>query len=434
MERIFVLRLVVRNFSYIFIVVKLIIFTYSPTGLGHLRVTDALAGARPKDRSYVILGSFDKWMNWMHRVSSINPIAKYIFLSSQKGLFEDILTYVYRYFLVLTSASVYKQIIDIIKNNPDVEDFQIVATHPGLAHQIGAIKEKLAKDTGKKISFIVQVTDDTYQHIWLIRGADLTIVPSHFVKEKFDKYAKEQKIKFVAEVVPYPIDNTLTNLLPTDKKRIDTFADTVNPINIVVPISGAAVGLPYLIDLIRRLVKLSGRFKFWVIVRKASYTDFFVRMLLNIPGVNVVIGDDDNQMISLYELVYQQNLIHIEITKPSEQAFKAIIEPSRVGGSILLLAAPLGRQETENIEFLQRHNLVANIDKLTTGQSFFLRSLILGSNAAVAAENIQKCVSGGIFKNMVDDNFSFASESVESGEVGADGASVFWKIVEEYFD
>jgi hypothetical protein len=413
--------------------VKLIIFTYSPTGLGHLRVTDALAGARPKDTPYVILGSFDKWMNWMHRISSINPVVKQIFLSSQYGLFEDILTHFYRFFLVLNSGGTYKQLLEVINKNPDIDEFQIVATHPGLAHQIGAIKNKLTRITGKKIHFIVQVTDDTYQHIWLVRGADLTIVPSHYVKDKFEEYAKAQKIEFVSEVVPYPTDVSLTSNLPNTQDRSETFKDVRAPINIIVPISGAAVGLPFLIELIRSLVNLSKRFKFWVIVRKASYTDFFVSMLLRIPGVNIVVGKNDNEMISLYELIYQQNLIHLEITKPSEQAFKAIIEPSCVGGSVLLFAAPLGRQEVENISFLRRHRLCRKISDVTFLQTGSLRSLILEESAAKSAGDIYRCATDGIFERMGDKRFEFSDECIATGEVGANGASLFWKVVERYF-
>jgi len=401
--------------------------------LGHLRVTDALAGARPADTSHVILGSFDKFMGWIHRVASINPIVKSIFISSQYGFFEDILAHVYRLFLVLGSKKISNQLLDIIYKHPNVDHFQIVATHPGLAHQIGAIKDKIAKRTGKKIDFIVQVTDDTYQHIWLVKGADLTIVPSAFVKYKIEDYAKSQGIKFVAEVVPYPIDIALTEYLPKGLDRSDTFKRVDTPINVIVPISGAAVGLMYLIELIQNLEKLSNRFNFWVIVRKASYTDFFITLLLRVSGVNIVVGKNDNEMINLYELIYQQNLIHLEITKPSEQSFKAIVEPSRVGGSVLLFAEPLGRQEIENVSFLRRHSLVKNIADVRFHQAGSLRSLILGKNARKAAGDIYRCATDGIFEEMSDPKYEFSPNSVKSGEVGSNGAKLFWEIVQKYF-
>lgn len=412
---------------------KLIIFTYCPTGLGHLRVTDALAGARPKDCPYVVLGSYDRFMTWIHRFTSINPIGKFLFISSQYGILEDILTLMYRFFLRVNSGGVYKQILEVINKNTEVDDFQIVATHPGMAHQIGAVKERLLRETGKNINLIVQVTDDTYQHVWLVDGADLTIVPSKFVKKEFVKYAKSQKIKFVSEVVPYPIGTTLTEKLPVKWKRAEAFDNPSSPINIIVPISGAATGLSYAIELIRHMVKISSRFKFWVIVKKASYTDFFVSVLLRIPGVNIVVGKNDNEMINLYELIYEQNLILLEVTKPSEQAFKSIIEPNRIGGSILLFVEPVGRQEIENIHFLRRHRLVKKIGSITKSESYRTRSLILDNNPLVAGDNILNCVTAGIFKNMVDEDFKFSKKSLSSGEIGSSGAEQFWRVVKKYF-
>jgi hypothetical protein len=63
-----------------------LVFTYAPAGLGHLRVTDALVDSRPKDYPFVILGSYDEFITNAHRFSSTNPIAKWIYETSQYGL------------------------------------------------------------------------------------------------------------------------------------------------------------------------------------------------------------------------------------------------------------------------------------------------------------------------------------------------------------
>jgi hypothetical protein len=252
------------------------------------------------------------------------------------------------------------------------------------------------------------------------------------VQVQFEKYAKQQKINFVSEVIPYPIDVSLTHKLPGNLKRGDTFKEINSPINVVVPISGAAVGLTYYIELIRELFKLSSRFKFWVLVRKASYTDFFVMMLLRMPGVNIIVGKNDAEMINLYELIYKQNLIHIEITKPSEQAFKAILEPSMVGGSILLFSAPVGRQEVENIEFLRRHKLVKNISVVDPEEALKLRALTLNDSYKNSAKNMMKCILSGVFENMVNDKFKFSEELLSSGEIGSAGAKMFWEAVDKH--
>jgi len=409
--------------------VKLLIFTYAPAGLGHLRVTDALAESRPRNTQYVLLGSIDRFVTWVHRFTSINPFGKYIFLRSQYGVFEDIFTRFYRSLLVMSSGGVLRQLKEIALHNPECEDIWIVATHFGMAHQVGAIKERLIEETGKNIRLIVQVTDDTYQHIWCVRGADLTFVPSQFVKTKFETYAKKQRIDFVSEVIPYPLSKLLTKKLPKNMGlRQKVFSEKSGKINVAIPVSGAAVGLTYFMNLVKELKKLSDRFEFWVLVKQTPFTEMFISGMSNIPGVNVLMGKNDIQMIELYELLYGKNLIHLEITKPSEQAFKAIIYPTDVGGSVLLFTTPVGRQEKENIKFLERHCLIPN-----SSQTSVPRAIRISENPRIAAKFIKWGVNSGLFRKMTSPNFRFSKKCLSSGEVGPDGARLFWKQVVKKF-
>ncbi len=50
----------------------LLIFTYAPAGLGHLRVTDALYHGLPKGVQPVILGAHDRAVGAIHRFMSIH--------------------------------------------------------------------------------------------------------------------------------------------------------------------------------------------------------------------------------------------------------------------------------------------------------------------------------------------------------------------------
>lgn len=403
------------------------IFTYAPAGLGHLRVTDALVESRPQNTPYILLGSIDRFMTWIHRFTSINPIGKFIFQKIQYGLTEDIFTTVYRKFLILSSGPLYRQLLDIIERNPGNDEVWIVATHFGMAHQIGAIKQKLIKTTGRMVRLIVQVTDDTSQHIWCVRGANLTFSPSKYVKEKFEAYAQSKGIEFVCEVIPYPISSMLTGFLPKSVgTRHKVFTVETGTIRVAIPISGAAVGLGYLTTLVKELGNLSIRFEFWVLVKKTPFTEMFIANMGKLSRVNILVGKNDIEMITLYELLYEKNLIHLEVTKPSEQAFKAILSPDRVGGSILLFNTPVGRQETENMEFLERHGL------LSTGESVtFPRAIKLPESPMEAANFIVEAVESGLFARMTADNFRFSNETLKSGEVGADGARLFWKISQE---
>ena len=314
-------------------------------------------------------------------------------------------------------------------NNPECEDVWIIATHFGMAHQIGATKERLIRETGKKIKLIVQVTDDTYQHIWCVQGADLTFVPSKFVQTKFEKYAVKQKIDFVSEVIPYPLSGLLTRKLPKgmgDRQKV--FSEKNGKINVAIPISGAAVGLSYFMDLVQELVKLSDRFVFWILVKKSPFTEMFISSMSKIKNVNVLVGKNDIQMIELYELLYGKNLIHLEITKPSEQAFKAIIYPTAVGGSVLLFTTSVGRQEKENIRFLERHHLMPNSHPVAAP-----RAIRISINPKIAAKFIKWGVNSGLFRKMTSPSLKFSKKCLSSGEVGPGGARLFWKRVEKRF-
>lgn len=399
------------------------IFTYAPAGLGHLRVTDALVESRPEKTPYILLGSIDRFMTWIHRFTSINPVGKFIFLKSQYGLMEDIFTILYSRFLIRGAGPLYKQLVDIIERNPGNDEVWIIATHFGMAHQIGAIKQRLMQETRRNVRLIVQVTDDTSQHIWCIKGADLTFVPSRFVKLQLESYAKLKRVNMVCEVIPYPLSTMLTSELPRELgNRHQVFDEEAGTIRVAIPISGAAVGLGYVTSLVKELSKLSARFEFWVLVRKTPFTEIFVNTMKKIPRVNVLTGKNDNEMITLYELLYQKNLIHLEVTKPSEQAFKAIITPQCVGGSILLFTAPIGRQEMENIEFLERHNLIS-----VPGSDDTPRAIKLPESALVAANQIFEGVGSGLFSKMTADDFKFSERSLTSGEIGPFGAKIFWE-------
>lgn len=416
----------------------MLIFTYAPAGLGHLRVIDALVDSRPHNHPYIVLGSHDRFITSAHRFLSTNFLAKWIFTISQYGLLEDFVIAIYRWFLVSTSEKLFLQLRDTILEKKETDDVFVIATHFGMAHQIGAIKDHLIKETERNIRLIVQVTDDTSQHIWCIKGSDLTFVPSMDTKKELEVYAKSKNMSIKFEVAPYPLSPTLTGKIAGSNNRNKALTSHDEVINVAVPISGAVVGLTYVTKLISEVQKKSSRFRFWVIVKKSIYTDMFLMAISKLPNVNLVTGRNDNEMIGLYELLYQDNLIHLEITKPSEQAFKAILPPNLVGGSVLLFSSPVGRQEYENIDFLVRHGLMPRSNyggskELDSSTISTPRAIRLSKNPDIAANFIIWGLDSGYFAKMSSTSFKFSDQAVDSGEVGPDGAVKFWKIVQEYF-
>lgn len=345
-----------------------VILAYAPTGLGHLRVTEALYRGLPSDETPILLGSQDKTLGMIHRLMSTHPIGRTIMEWVQMGWQEDLFTYLYSKFLRSHTDLLYGQMVTIMDQRIDVpKTILVVSTHFGLSHQLAYIKEKLAKNKGVKIILVVVVTDDTPQHIWYTSGADLTFVPSFKTRNQLLEFARkvsssEPKVK----VVPYPVGPDLAEHLSTTKfssRKDQLDMRLASPIHVSVPISGAAVGLHYTEELIKKISLLSPRFVFHVVAKMSKYTEAFLGRMQLQKNVHLYTSTHDREIVDKYEELYKDQVIAFEVTKPSEQAFKCLLKPTQRGGSILLFSHPVGKQEYDNIDFLRRHNLTSQINE-----------------------------------------------------------------------
>lgn len=426
----------------------LLIFAYAPAGLGHLRVTDALYHGLPEGVVPIILGSQDKSITFLHRLTSVSRLGRNLGEWFQVGIGEDIFTILYRRHLVSHTDLIYDKVLTLIDQHYiKPKKVLVVATHFSLAHQLGAVKKKIEKERKVKIYLAVQVTDDSPQHIWYIPTADVIFVPSEITKEELLSYAQKSNLeKTRVEVVPYPVSPSLTRLLSDmdQKNRSDQLsANCQSPIHVAVPISGAAVGLHYIQNLIKELHDLSGRFYFHIITRKADFTKNFIQKTKNKDYIFVASFDSDQKLVDAYEKLYEKYIIAFEITKPSEQSFKALIPFSMVGGSLLLFTKPIGRQEYDNLEFLFRKKLVPRLfykGKINFGKGYLLkqdatgyRGICLPSYPAAAANLIDIALKENIFRNMMDHQLSAKPKSCEvDDEVKPDGVSQFWDKAVKY--
>lgn len=420
----------------------LIVFAYAPAGLGHLRVTDALYHGLPKDiNTPLLLGSQDQTITYLHRLMSLNPIiSRLADFIENNDFIEEISTIIYRKILQINTKTLYQQITTIIDElyTPPTK-LLVVATHFGLAHQISSIKKKLEKEKNLKVILVVQVTDDSPFKIWAVPQADLIFVPSEKTKTKLLQYA--QKLNYQGKIIvnPYPINPNLNKPLSKEKlkeKLSQVDINKNNPIEIVIPISGAAVQTIFFEKLILELHKKSPRFVFHIVVKNAPFTLNFINKMSNLDFVHLSIGKSDRKVIENYEYIYDKNIIAFEITKPSEQAFKALIDPGEKSAPILLFSNPVGRQEKDNLDFLRRHQLIPNLanqkllwqkkeDKNLIEEAKKWRGLLLPQHSKNAADFIFWCLKIGIFKKMV----SFKSLKENHNELGVDGVNKFWQIV-----
>jgi hypothetical protein len=432
----------------------LIIFTYAPAGLGHLRVTDALYHGLPAQTDPILLRSQDASIGYLHHLTSIHPASRAVMEWLQSGEPEELFTRVYRHFLRSQTQMLSDHITRLLDErmaNPNT--VLVVATHFGLAHQLAAIKEALSRTLGVKIVLVVQVTDDSPQRIWYVAGADLIVVPSEVTKIALIEYGKTAGLtptRFA--VLPYPISPLLTGTLTGaefDQRQQQLTADNSAAIEVAIPISGAAVGLTYFRVLMDELHQQSARFHFHVIAKTSPYTRPFLQDMLTRPFVTLHTASTDREIVEQYEQVYDSVLVTLEVTKPSEQAFKALVDPHRRGGSALLFSQPVGRQERDNLNFLGRHHLLPTpdeqqrlwesaasgspIDDRAQGASHW-RGVRIPDDPIVAARFINWCLQQGLFTRMLDSTLTPQADDPRAHEIAPDGVAQFWQAVSKLLE
>ncbi len=431
-----------------------LILSYAPTGLGHLRVTQALYRGLPKDVSPILLGSQEKSLSTLHRITSIHPLARAFAEWMQRGLPEDLFTYFFKSYLRSKTKILHEQLLTILDQRLDKpKTVLMVATHFGLAHQLAEIKTQIEKERGVRVFLIVQVTDDSPQHMWYVDGADLIFVPSYYTKSELINYGKKAGLAPVNfEIQAYPVSPILASKLTKDRFRsrlAQLDPEQKNQLNIAIPVSGAAVGMHLFYHSIAKLSQLSDRYKFFIIVKSSKYTQKYICRLLSLKNVEVVMANEDREVVNKYESIYKEQTIALEVTKPSEQAFKALVDPSCVGGSILLFSEPIGRQEYDNLRFLRRHKLLPEVSEQqflwqraksntsladNSGKEILAkatnwRGLEIPKGSTDIANFINWCLRQRIFLSIFKQRIHIDTNSRHHIELQGDGVTRFWKIV-----
>jgi len=433
----------------------LVLFATAPTGLGHLRVTQALRGGLPPAATPVLLGANDRVWDSLHRITSLHPLARTAFEWIQHGKQQDAITAAYRGYLKLTAPMYLGTISQIVHQQIDRPKVILaVATHYGLAHQLAALKERVWSELQVRLVVAVQVTDDSPQDIWFVPGADLIFVPSQRTRTVLLRYVHELGLAAPPFVVaPYPVSPVLAERLSPRAlawRQAQLDPGSEKPIVVSLPVSGAAVGLGFSMKLMDALHRRSGRFVFEVVSRNNAFTFPFLTRVLQRGFARVQASPDDREVVRAYERAYQSTVISLEVTKPSEQAFKALLTPDLRGGSILLFTPPVGRQEYDNLDFLRRHHLMpegrvqealvrmardgASLERegkeiLEAARSW--RALRLPRSAAAAAKFITWALDQRLLMQMGSYTVSAAGDPRPS-EVSPDGVREFWDAAARY--
>jgi hypothetical protein len=422
-----------------------IIFATSPTGLGHLRVTDALYHGLPKSSAPDLLGAQDPSVSAMYRFVSIHPFTRRIMELMQAPPMDKPFALCARLVIRSQTKLLYQQLKTILgKRLTAPKKVLLVATHTTLGHQLGAIKKNLEKEMGITIILVVQVTDDSPQPIWYVYDADAIFVPSIYTKEKLLAYARKTKLPEIPVIVSaYPISPMLTEPLSEhaqNERFVQADPSSSAQIHLSLPISGAAVGMGYSTNYIKALHLLSKRFFFHITSREAAYTAPFIESMSSLPYAKVYTSSHDMTTVGNYEQVFTTATISLEVTKPSEQAFKALATPKQRGGAILLLMRPIGGQEYDNIHFLRNHGLMPNKKDSNTlwqlaqrqedippelmEKAHHWRALRLPYNSSAAASFTMWGLEHKLFSTMMHFVTAHPSEEIKSN-----GVEQFWQHV-----
>ncbi|OGD63884.1 hypothetical protein A2160_01470 [Candidatus Beckwithbacteria bacterium RBG_13_42_9] len=428
---------------------NLVIFATAPAGLGHLRVSHALQDGFPENVASFVFGAFDPSLTYLHRLSSLNPFFRYLqYLVQYHPSIEQVFTDFYRSYLRNNPEETEKQLLTLLNTHqPPPATAVVVATHFGLAHEIASLKPIIESKLKVKIQLYVVVTDDTFHKIWAVDGAEAIIVPSLHTKNLLSNYFSQKKFKKPDILVnPYPLAPQLgifpAKILLERKKQLSLKSHETT--QVIIPISGAAVQLGNLENIIKGLSQISPKtFHSLIVSKQTSYTSPFLSRLSRLKNVSQTTATTDRETVDLYEKVFKQKEVPtLEITKPSEHAFKVLFTPKELGGVILLFTEPVGRQEEDNLQFLYRHHLLPtsqensvlerqllsnqpSLSKEILEKAHHWRGLILPQDPQRAITYIRNARDLGLFSQMLKFVRSHDSESAH------DGVARFWQLVNE---
>ncbi|OGM14876.1 hypothetical protein A3D84_05160 [Candidatus Woesebacteria bacterium RIFCSPHIGHO2_02_FULL_42_20] len=433
---------------------NLIIFTTAPTGLGHIRVMDALLDGLPEGVDVKEVGVQNISAAKIHRLGSVFPFLQKITEFYQTNpMAEKIAAGVYKAYHHSKTKEITARLKELKVKFPNKKNWLIVSTHHAFAHEIEYIKGKLERNLGIKILLFVIMTDDSPQRVWVINNADIIFSPSERTSLKIHSMLKSNSAAKII-TISFPVSPRLTKRLTDEEfNQISGQFDNAQkqPLHIEIPISGAAVQLDFFKKLIDSLKQ--EKIKFTIVGQDSIYTKMFFTHLGKNQNVGLLIGRGAKQTVNYYEsLFYQSPRPGVEITKPSEQCFKSILKPNEQGGVVLLLTNPVGRQEQDNLNFLVRHDLIPdtkhqeklfsilltsakggpafgwNMQELSywTYRASHWRGVRLPSNSKDAAEFIINLKQSGILLAML----SYVSHKKK--ELTSGGVAQIWEEIDKF--
>jgi hypothetical protein len=407
-------------------------------------VTEGLKSELDPSIKTETIGIMNPTSQFLYRIVGQNIVTRWLMEFFQTDpIGERIVAWFYTKNLRSRTRPVRLYVQSIIEGNRrQIKTVIIVATHFALAHQIAACKKKVERNLSVKIVLAVVVTDDSPQIMWAVKGADYIFVPSAFCRNGIRKELAGNIGTTKICVSAYPLSKNIQKELSAiqlAKRQVQVDPFSHKKLKILIPVSGAAIGLSYFQSLIPEVTKKKD-IMCTVVSRDSSYTKNFLHWCSRQKRIHVLKSTSDHNVVLSYEKQMKTHVFGVEITKPSEQAFKSLLSPTQRGGVILLFSKPVGRQEYDNIAFLKRHGLMpgSSDEKKLAQLYYFNKTSFIDKNFLNRAKNwrgieipwigveagvaIARLYETGVLQSMT----SFQQKRFIP-ELRSDGSRMFWE-------
>lgn len=339
-------------------------------GAGHLRPLKALQHVLSK---YITRADVKTLTAKTHSLGSNNPVGKWLMEMQQRHcFFQDLIAAPLAHHLALRQdtkvvVETLKKLIEVARSE-DKNEVMLIHTNPDPAYISGHRKFELEKEENINICNVLVITDHFPTHpqfIWNLIDMDIIVAPDEVTavttEKELQRWAK--KMKKPIEKLPRVITCgflqepffTCENEEFRNKRLRQTLPESVEKIDVAIPLGGASPGMPFLGDLVKKLHDINFSFNPWSVRKKNGrpMSVVYDEALIKAEG-QVVEVDNNDELIDIFgERFISENRPTAVIVKPGELSNLMLFSPKQTGGAIMLLTEPVGDQEKQNKLYFQ---------------------------------------------------------------------------------
>lgn len=371
---------------------ELIVYLDQFAGLGHLRIrNENIAGAQEMgcpDNMMSEVVVHDLIAGRAHGPGSNNKFAKSATEFMQRHpKFQEPYQSIYRRIILRSDQEKVRRALrkEIISKNK--KRITVILSHPDLATVMDASKAKLERELGVEIFLVLIIPDhlpERAQTPYYILGADLIITPdtgsARVAMRETDRWWLKTHFLVpwakmnlpIVEVVPHSVHPFLREELTESEfnaRKAQVTPDAGIPLRSIISMGGSAPLKEYVL----KLTALSKNCEHHVLVKDNNGTAYFIQQLGS-QGIDVEKYPDNETILTAYPELNSKLNPAVTIVKPGELINHVQFDVKQRGGTILLIAPPIGDQEYQNIEWARDNYLIPRAHEQRQLEHLILRS------------------------------------------------------------